>query len=359
MQDNTSNNKHLLTNVAIIRPFLVVLLVFYHAFAIYGSAWNPIPGFLEIKTYWWLDKLSYAFMLETFVFVSGYVFGYQVRTKGEIKLEARSLFFGKLKRLIMPCMVFSFLYILLLGNIKQPITKTLYDLVNGYGHMWFLPMLFWCFVGVWIIEKLKLRIGHIIAVLIICSIFSFVPLPLQMGSALYFMFFFYMGYFLQRNDIKLKRFYKPIYAATLFISFAIAFPSLTLFRESVKNVIVNGRGDWIDNQMIEKAIALSLSNFTRLIYASIGLTMLFAIVGLLETKRSTPLPKWVIKIGGLCMGVYLFQQFILKGLYLYTALPEIFGPIWLPWIGFVIALTGSLLISYLMRMTKAGRFLIG
>ena len=352
MQDNTSNNKHLLTNVAIIRPFLVVLLVFYHAFAIYGSAWDPIPGFLEIKTYWWLDKLSYAFMLETFVFVSGYVFGYQVRTKGEIKLEARSLFFGKLKRLIMPCMVFSFLYILLLGNIKQPITKTLYDLVNGYGHMWFLPMLFWCFVGVWIIEKLKFRVGLVIAVLIFCSIFSFVPLPLQMGSALYFMFFFYMGYFLQRKDIKLERFYKPLYAATLFASFAIVFTSLTLYRESVKHQLLMG-GE------IEKAIALLLSNFTRLIYASIGLTMLFVIVGILEKKHVISLPKWVFTIGGLCMGVYLFQQFILKGLYLYTALPEIFGPIWLPWIGFVIALTGSLLISYLMRMTKAGRFLIG
>lgn len=86
---------------------------------------------------------------------------------------------------------------------------------------------------------------------------------------------------------------------------------------------------------------------------------MFIIVGMFETKRCSPLPNWVIMIGGLCMGVYLFQQFILKGLYLNTALLEIVGLILLPWIGFVIALVVSLLLSYLMRLTKAGRFLIG
>lgn len=86
------NEKKLLTNVAVIRPILIVLLVFYHAFAPYSGAWEPIEGFPEIPAYWWLDWLSYAFMLEMFVFVSGYVFGYQVRTKGESKQEAKNLF---------------------------------------------------------------------------------------------------------------------------------------------------------------------------------------------------------------------------------------------------------------------------
>lgn len=359
MQDTHSYKKHLLTNVAIIRPVLVVLLVFYHAFAIYASAWDPIPGFPVIQTYWWLDKLSLAFMLEAFVFVAGYVFGYQVRTSGESKLEARNLFSGKFKRLIIPCMVFSLLYILLFGNIRQPIVKTLYDLVNGYGHMWFLPMLFWCFVGVWIIEKLKLHAGIVVTILFVFSIFSFAPLPLRIGSALYFMFFFYAGYFIQRKNIRLDRFYRPCYAITLLVSFSIVFPALTLFRESVELLIAKGTGDLIDNQMVEKAIVLSLSNTAKLIYASIGLAMMFVIVGLLETKRGSPLPNWFITIGSLCMGVYLFQQFILKGLYLNTALPAIVGPIWLPWIGFIIALVVSLFLSYLMRLTKAGRFLIG
>lgn len=127
--------KQQLDNIVIIRPILVVLLVFYHAFAPYSGAWESIEDYPAIRTYWWLDRLSYAFMLEMFVFISGYVFGFQVRIKGEEKLNAKNLLWGKLNRLMIPCMVFSLLYIILFQNIKQPAYMTAYDLVNGVGHM--------------------------------------------------------------------------------------------------------------------------------------------------------------------------------------------------------------------------------
>jgi len=88
--DLVTKEKMYLSDAAIIRIILVVLLVLYHAFAPFSGAWSPIEGYEEVAAYWWLDKLSYAFMLETFVFVSGYVFGYQVRMKGEIKLKIMS-----------------------------------------------------------------------------------------------------------------------------------------------------------------------------------------------------------------------------------------------------------------------------
>ena len=87
--------------------------------------------------------------------------------------------------------------------------------------------------------------------------------------------------------------------------------------------------------------------------------MLLVVVGILEQARIKPFPQWLIKVGALCMGVYLFQQFILKGLYDHTDMPTILGPYWLPWVGFVIALIASLLISYLLRHLSIGRFLIG
>lgn len=59
------------------------------------------------------------------------------------------------------------------------------------------------------------------------------------------------------------------------------------------------------------------------------------------------------------MGVYLFQQFILQTLYCHTKLPSMLGPYWLPWLGFIIALIGSLFLSFLFHKTKMGRFLIG
>lgn len=234
------NENKLLTNVVVIRPILIVLLVFYHAFAPFSGAWEPIGGYPMIRTYWWLDKLSYAFMLEMFVFVSGYVFGYQVRIKGESKLEAKNLFWGKFKRLMIPCMVFSLLYVILLGDITQPISKTIYDLVNGAGHMWFLSMLFWCFAGVWVIEKLKLKPKWVIPVLVLCSVFSSVPLPLRLGSAMYYMLFFYVGYLLQKADVSFDRFYTMKHCVVALIAFCVLFPTLTMLKANISSFNVGG-----------------------------------------------------------------------------------------------------------------------
>lgn len=289
---------HRLDNVTIIRNLLIVLLVFYHAFAIYSGAWAPIKDFPEVPVYWWLDKLSYAFMLELFVFISGYVFGYQVRVKGETKLQAKSLFWGKFKRLMIPCMVFSLLYILLLGNITQPIQITLYGLVNGVGHMWFLPMLFWCFVGIWIIEKLHLKPKLVILLLCVVSIGSFLPLPLQMTATMYYMLFFYVGYILQRNAISLDRYYTVRFAIVSIVSFCVFFPSLTILKEQVAIAASGG-----DNQIVTKIIVVSTQKILQLVYASVGILMVLSLVGCYLKKHT--MPAWMENTAALCFGVYL------------------------------------------------------
>lgn len=349
--------KPILSNVSIIRPVLLVLLVFYHAFAIYSGAWAPIEGYLEVPVYWWLDKLSYAFMLEMFVFISGYVFGFQVRTKGEEKLKAKNLLWGKFKRLMIPCMAFSLLYIMLFGSITQPVHKTLYGLVNGVGHMWFLPMLFWCFVGVWVIESLHLKPRVILPLLFVVSLVSFLPLPLQLGGTMYYMLFFYVGYILQKEDISLGQFYTLEFCVLALIMFCVLFPVFTLLKERFNSTIE--QCNLIENQLIIKAYNLSLSKLLQITYAFVGLAMLFVFVGYKEKGRKGEMSQWLISLGDLCFGVYLLQQFILKFVYYYTDLPAILGCYWLPWIGFVVALFGSLLLSYLFRTNKVGRFLLG
>lgn len=343
----TSKPSLFLTNVALIRPILLVLLVFYHAFAIYSGAWAPIQGYPEVPVYWWLDKLSSAFMLEMFVFISGYVFGFQIRTRGGDKLNAKNLLWGKFKRLMIPCMVFSLLYILLFGNITQPIQKTLYGLVNGVGHMWFLPMLFWCFVGIWVIEKLHLKVKWVIPFLVICSICSFLPLPLRLGKSMYYMIFFYIGYVLQKENTSLDRFYTMKHSLIAILAFAVLFPILTLFKKNLGVFIDSGR------------ISASLARLIQLVYSFVGLVMLFIVIGYKEKSRKKPIPTWIIEKGNLCFGVYLLQQFILKGLYNCTNLPSILGCYWLPWIGFVVALIGSIVLAQLLVKTKTGKFLIG
>lgn len=80
---NISRNNNILYEVVPIRLVLIVLLVLYHAFAIFSGTWSPIAGYPEIPLYDIMDKLSYACLLETFVFISGYILGFQVSKKGE------------------------------------------------------------------------------------------------------------------------------------------------------------------------------------------------------------------------------------------------------------------------------------
>lgn len=351
-------HQHLLTNITIIRPILIVLLVFYHAFAIYSGGWEPIEGFPNIEVYKWLDKLSYAFMLETFVFVSGYVFGYQVRMKGECKLEAKDLFWSKFKRLIIPSVVFSLIYIILFKDISQPIGIIVLNVMEGVGHMWFLPMLFWCFVILWVIERLYLKPRIVLPILVFSSICSFAPLPLRLNVTMYYMLFFYVGYILQRKEISINSYYNLRNAIIMGSVFSLLFPSLTLFRDNSDEIIRNW-GELFGNQLLMSLLECILTIFAKLIYSTIGLVLFLIVIGLFEKRCSVPLPLWFIKMGSLCMGVYLFQQFILKALYDYTTLPLVLGPYWLPWFGVIVAMLGSLMLSYLLRLTKAGRFLIG
>ena len=341
-----------LTNIVILRNVLIVLLVLYHAFAPYSGSWIRIDGFPEIKAYWWLDRLSYAFLLELFVFISGYVFGYQVRIKGENKLEAKNLFLNKFKRLIIPSVVFSFFYILLYKNINQSFNKTCYDLLNGVAHMWFLPMLFWCFVAIWIIERLHLKPRFVITILVFAALVSFLPLPLRIGSSMYYMLFFYVGYILQKDNISLERFYTRGYVIAFVISFCVLFYLLTLLKERIDVTIIMG-----GNQLVIKAIVASIKKTIQLVYSSVGIVMMLSLVGYFEKNHFVP--KWMEKTAILSFGVYLFQQFILWGLYYHSSLPVLVGAYWLPVVGFICALFGSLLLSVAFRITKIGRFLIG
>lgn len=344
-------NSQRLSNMDVIRPILIVLLVLYHSFAIFGGAWEPIDGFPEIQAYWWLDWLSYAFMLETFVFISGYVFGYQVRTKGKEKLQAKKLFIGKLKRLILPSAIFSLIYILLFGDITQPVVETLYGLINGVAHMWFLPMLFWCFVLIWLIEELKLKPKLVLPTLIVISLFSVDGLPLQFSHTMYYMLFFYAGFALQRYDVEINRYYNLRNSIFSVILFVVLFFSLTILKEKRDALFTSP-------ELIFQIAKFVVGKTCTILYSTAGIIMLMIIVGSINKKREISIPKWLGEVGKLCFGVYLFQQFILQALYYNTNLPASLGPIVTPWAGFVITITSSLLLSWLCRLNRFGRSII-
>ena len=110
--------------------------------------------------------------------------------------------------------------------------------------------------------------------------------------------------------------------------------------------------------MIDKGIVSLLRTVCKLATGISGVTALYVTVNYF-LKRKGALSHYIVDFSAYCFGIYIFQQFILKYLYYYTELPHVVPPAILPWIGFAAALTGSYLLTYLMRRTSTGRNLIG
>ena len=287
-------------------------------------------------------------MLEMFVFISGYVWAFQVFERKKSQ-SFKQLIGAKFKRLIIPSILFSIIYVCLLGT-KETLSaaQLTYALICGYGHMWFLPMLFWCFIGVYVLEKIHIKEKYKLLLILLCSIVSFLPLPLRLPSAMYYIFFFYAGFYVRKRLAgKIINISTPK-VVVMWAVYAVVFIALTMVREFLMDVDTTN--------IIAKAAIFSGARLCQILYAGLGIAAMYCTALVITSKKE--LKPWIIKIGAYCFGVYLFQQFILMGIYYHTNLPIIVGSNWLPWVGTAIALTGSLLLSWLFRKTKLGRALI-
>ena len=99
-------------------------------------------------------------------------------------------------------------------------------------------------------------------------------------------------------------------------------------------------------------------SYLRLLCAASGVAFVYSIVNYLIEGKGLAIPRWLVELNGLCFGIYLFQQFILQILYYKTSLPSLVGPYWLPWVGLIVTLCISWLLTKLSLKTKIGRSLM-
>lgn len=338
-----------LDEVSFIRPILIVLLVLYHAFAPFCESWRPFEGFEDNQVYWWIGKLAYSFMLPTFVFISGYIWAYQRERLGR-KEDLISLVQKKFKRLYLPSLIFGVLYIPLMPQLEEKSAYIIaWKIIEGNAHMWFLPMLFWCFILGWFILNIKSKTKRLL-VFFICIICSFLHLPLQMDTACYYLLFFILGYIAECTKLKFIKKANYIKCILSWLVFTLAFITLTCLK---KHMMILEE----ENCSFICKVLLLLSNRTIIIINSLlGLATLYHSAILFI--RNHILSNKIIKVGEFCFGVYIFQQFILQILYYHTALPRIIGCNFTPWIGFICALIGSYLTTYLLKKSSIGKTLI-
>jgi len=336
-----------LDEVTLMRCILAILIVFMHAFTCYNHSWRAPEGFVDIPAYKWLARTSFAFTLEAFVFISGYLFAFQRITLGK-KTGFGALVANKLKRLMLPSIIFSAAYFAIFYQYKG-LGNLIYSIVNGCGHMWFLPMLFWCFIGGWLLEQVKVKDVWKLLFLVCLNLFALISLPLQLRSAAVYMVYFYAGVVVYKHKDEIKAVITPKRLLWGWILFVVLFAVLRPMHD-----VLASTGD------VSKPVKLAMlagKNACRIVYASLGVMVFYCMV-VYYTQRHQLKP-FTIKLASCCFGIYLFQQFVLQLLYYKTNFPVIVGPYWLPWCGFVIAVVVSYLLSALLLKTKTGKFLIG
>ena len=353
----SSMNKKLLDDVVIIRLILIILLVLYHSFAIYNGAWDMPNGIHSVNTYYWIASLSYSFLLETFVFVSGYVFGYQVRTKYNNQLSFNNSIIKKAKRLLIPGIIFSLIYFLCF-NLKfgYSVRTVIYCIIVGEGHLWYLPMLFSCFAAIYILEKFHLSSRNTIVIALLASLFSLGPLsnlPFRISTTMYYFLFFVIGYLINKSNVSINCLSQPKSILLFFIIWIITFILYQYFSYQHQN---------IDNYDFPFWLTIMDSLFRRLLrvlQATFGLLMTLGLVKYLIKKSIIHVSSLSIKLSTYCFGVYIFQQFILNFIVTNPFITESLGSYLLPWVSFLFTLIISLLVTGLFLRTRLGRYLIG
>ncbi len=343
--------KKLLYEVSIIRPLVIFLLVLLHSFTKIAEGGGKTNDYQLVGFYQWFTWLISGFRIETIALVAGYVFSYQSHDLGR-KYKFLPFLWKKFKRLIIPMIVFGLIYYFCFYFDKDTFTISsfLLKLFSGCGHLWFLPMLFWCFLAIWIIDHFKLSSWWLLLFLAVLSIVPTPGLPLGFARLPHFVFYVYGGYFLWT-----KRDW--LFEHCLTWKWIVALWLLYIALVVVSHAVMPSPSDTMS--FIEKFLTLVERHAVDLFMAVCGIIALYLTVCSFTTKDGFKPKTWIILASDNCYGVYVYHQFILVWLYFYTSLVAVCHPLVVPWIGFAFALTISLLLTKLTLKTKIGRLLIG
>jgi len=130
-----------LIDVVIIRSLAIVMVVFFHAYYMMMVQGHfPASAQTYHNIYYNLNCLILQFRMPLFVMISGYLFSYLENERGKYK-GFKALLANKFKRLIIPFFVFATVFMLSINDFSLRPYYTW-----GYSHLWFIPMLFWCFI---------------------------------------------------------------------------------------------------------------------------------------------------------------------------------------------------------------------
>lgn len=351
MYGNTSNFKYndKLYDVVLIRSFAIILVVAFHAYSMMMVPAH-FPDSIEKyrHAYYFTNDILLKFRMPLYVFISGYLFSFLENKRGKYK-TLQDLFFNKFKRLILPFFVFSTLMMITQNDFHW---STYWQL--SYSHLWFITMLFWCFIFTRILSFLpcansplwKLSVGAVFFVLCIKDT-SFVPF-LNIDSFLKFYFWFWVGYYLFLSRDKVYVFIKKNQLIAILLLLIIYIGGI-LYRYKF---------------LIDDNKTTFLTEFANL---SIVIVIWYITNTIINKSKNDWIKSSILaKLNKYSYGIYIFHYWI-QPYMISTTAKRIFNleqlaanqVVLFPLMFFITSFFISMFITHLCLKTKVGRFLIG
>ena len=153
-------------NVSLLRVLAMLMIVLFHCMCYNAGNWSVYPCERPDDLTMDVASVIVSIALPFFFFISGFLFAVIYKNKNGYR-DWKAFLVGKLKRLILPTVTWTIIYLILL-----PFRYTVWEYISGIRHLWFLPTLFVIFIiarlaAPFLLAKRKPYLDLIIAVAVI------------------------------------------------------------------------------------------------------------------------------------------------------------------------------------------------
>lgn len=333
-------------NIAFIKTIMMISIVICHALSFYTENWFTVVSPKYNAHY--LGKIAEwfgTFHVQTFTFASGYLFYYLKIERGKYKDTKKDLV-KRAKRLIIPYIFTSILWVIPIAiyffkyTMKDILVK--YVLMTAPSQLWFLGMLFLVFAFFEIFsDKIKISTKSLILVYILTTGLSLTLSKIgivyfQISKAMQYILYFYFGGYIYINSSKLN------------IKNVLIFAILSIFIYFGSNYI-----DGLNIMLLHYGIVL-ITPLLSLLEISI---IYFVYTAMINKRLINTDNRLYSLLESNSFGIYLFHQQIIY--FTIILLNGVVQPIIQVLLSFIIALTLSLLMSWMLKKNKYTRFMFG
>lgn len=218
-------------DVAMLRLLCIAIVVFFHAYGMTYVHFSDNTNALYTEKYEFFNSIYLInIAMPMFIAISGFLFGGQLMRKQPISFA--KMLKSKFMRLMVPFFVFTVLFMFTQNAVSW---KPLYQWT--YSHLWFLPMLFWCFVFIYFLRPLILSDNKAVAITTVVALFAIgflgkvVPMVIGLHNVNTSIGWFALGVWFYRHERELMvpSASAMIKVATIFGGLIIYFWGMTLF----------------------------------------------------------------------------------------------------------------------------------